>query len=69
MTESEATVTVYANDLAGNESKHEKLSFKLDQNWFQRFYNNHKIAFFATIGGLGALIALIVFLIIRKIKK
>ena len=66
VTDSDAEVVAYCFDLAKNESDHEKLVFKLDQNWLQRFYNNQKGAFFATVGGIIAVIAAIVFFIIKK---
>lgn len=65
----DAEVEAYVTDMAGNEGTAEKLTFKLDQNWLQRFYNNHKGAFFGTIGGIAALIAFIIFLIIKKKKN
>ena len=68
VTDTDAEVTAYGVDLAGNESEHQKLNFKLDQNWLQRFYNNQKGAFFATAGGILALIAALIFFIIKKKK-
>ena len=69
VTDTDAEVTAYGVDLAGNESEHQKLNFKLDQNWLQRFYNNQKGAFFATAGGILALIAALIFFIIKKKKS
>lgn len=68
VTDSDAEIVAYGVDLAGNESDHEKLTFKLDQNWLQRFYNNQKGLFFGTLGGIAAVIGAIVFFIIRKKK-
>ena len=66
--EEDVHITAAITDLAGNESDIEELRFKLDQNWLMRFYNNHKLAFFLTTGGLALLIAAIVFFIIKKAK-
>ena len=68
VTDTDAEVVAYGVDLAGNESDHEKLTFKLDQNWIQRFYNNQKGLFFTSIGGILAAIAAVVFIIVKKKK-
>ena len=69
VTENDAEVVAYAFDPAGNESDHATLKFRLDQNWLQRLISNNKGLFFGAIGGIAAIIGLIVFLIIKKKRR
>ncbi|MGN0623755.1 MAG: hypothetical protein ACI4JA_07390 [Oscillospiraceae bacterium] len=61
------TVKASAVDKAGNRSDEEELSFRLNAGLMLRFFAN-KPLFFGSIAGLLAIIALIIFIIIKKRK-